>query len=151
MDDVLRRQRRKKKFFYDQMNAKFGGFWKPKVQELSKAKFVLDEGVPGVTKRRRGHGGIKLFALKQKGGDINEILRNCIDEIWGQYDTDGSGVLEKPETKIFVGDILKGLGINGGHFSDHDFEMCYRETDSDGNGVISKSEMRQFIRNVAGL
>jgi hypothetical protein len=36
------------------MNEKFGAFWKPKVQELSKAKFVLDEGVPGVTKRRRG-------------------------------------------------------------------------------------------------
>jgi Ca2+-binding EF-hand superfamily protein len=50
-----------------------------------------------------------------------------------------------------VGDILKGLGINGGHLSDHDFEMSYRETDTDGNGVISKSEMRQFIRNVAGL
>lgn len=75
MDDVLRRQRRKKKFFFDQMNAKFGTFWKPKVQELAKAKFVLDEGVPGVTKRRRGHGGIKLFALKQKGGDINDVLR----------------------------------------------------------------------------
>jgi hypothetical protein len=46
---------------------------------------------------------------------------------------------------------LKGLGINGGNFSDHDFEMCYRETDTDGNGVISKSEMRMFIRNVAGV
>ena len=112
---------------------------------------MLDEGVPGVTKRRRGHGGIKLFALKSKGTDISEVLRQCIDEIWGQYDIDGSGVLEKPETKIFVHDILKGLGINGGGFSEHDFEMCYRETDTDGNGVISKSEMRQFIRNVAGV
>ena len=50
-----------------------------------------------------------------------------------------------------MSDILKGLGINGGHFSDHDFEMTFKETDSDGNGVISKTEMRQFIRNVAGL
>jgi hypothetical protein len=30
--------------------------------------------------------------------------------------------LEKPETKLLVGDILKGLGINNGEFSNHDFE-----------------------------
>lgn len=60
-------------------------------------------------------------------------------------------MLEKPETKIFVGDILEGLGVGHGVFSDNDFETCYRETDTDGNGVISKSEMRFFIKNVAGL
>jgi Ca2+-binding EF-hand superfamily protein len=60
-------------------------------------------------------------------------------------------VLEKPETKIFVQDVLEGLGINNGAFSDHDFENCFKETDTDGNGVISKSEMRLFIKNVAGL
>ena len=43
------------------------------------------------------------------------------------------------------------LGSFQPNFSDHDFEMCYRETDTDGNGVISKSEMRMFIRNVAGV
>jgi Ca2+-binding EF-hand superfamily protein len=83
--------------------------------------------------------------------DINEVLKSCINEIWGEYDTDNSGVLEKPETKIFVTDILGSLGINGGMFSDHDFETCFNETDEDGNGVISKSEMRQFVKNVAGL
>lgn len=40
MEDVLRRQRRKKKFFYDQMNNKFGGFWSNKVDEISKPKFL---------------------------------------------------------------------------------------------------------------
>lgn len=92
-----------------------------------------------------------MFALKSTGDDINEVLKNCINEIWGEYDADGSGVLEKPETKIFVQDILEGLGIGHGAFSDHDFENCFKETDTDGNGVISKSEMRFFIKNVAGL
>lgn len=111
---------------------------------------MLDEGVPGASKKKRS-GGIKLFALQQKGVDINVVLKQCIDSIWDTYDADGSGVLEKPETKLLVSDILKGLGINNGEFSNHDFENCYRDTDTDGNGVISKDEMRQFIKNVAGL
>ena len=74
-----------------------------------------------------------------------------MNEIWAEYDTDGSGVLEREETRLFVTDVLKGLGINNGQFSDNDFEITFRETDLDGNGVISKSEMRHFIKNVAGL
>lgn len=52
MEEVLRRQRRKKKFFYDQMQEKFGGYWNSKVQELSKAKYVGNEGVPGATRTK---------------------------------------------------------------------------------------------------
>jgi Ca2+-binding EF-hand superfamily protein len=132
------------------MQEKFGVYWNSKVQELSKAKYVGNEGVPGATRIKKS-GGIKLFALKKKGQDINEVLRQCIDDIWNEYDTDGSGVLEKPEAKLFVTGILKSLGINNGLFSDADFETCYRDTDTDGNGVISKDEMRDFIKNVAGL
>lgn len=144
MEEVLRRQRRKKKFFYDKMKEKFGGYWNNKVETLSVAKYFASGDIP---KKKK----LQLFTLKDKGEDINETLKSCINEIWGDYDLDGSGVLEKPETKIFVKDILEGLGVDGAGFSDHDFENCYRETDTDGNGVISKSEMRLFIKNVAGL
>lgn len=81
MEEVLRRQRRKKKFFYDQMNNKFGGYWNNKIESISKPRFVLDEGVPGASKKKRS-GGIKLFALQQKGVDINVVLKQCIDSIW---------------------------------------------------------------------
>ena len=81
MEEVLRRQRRKKKFFYDQMNNKFGGYWNNKIEAISKPRFVLDEGVPGASKKKRS-GGIKLFALQQKGVDINVVLKQCIDSIW---------------------------------------------------------------------
>ncbi len=123
------------------MQEKFGTYWSNKVENLSKAKH----------NKYGGRKKLQLFALKSTGEDINEILKGCINEIWGEYDTDGSGVLEKPETKLFVHDILASLDINNGNFSDHDFENCFKETDSDGNGVISKSEMRMFIKNVAGL
>jgi hypothetical protein len=126
------------------MNDRFKGFWNKKVEFLSQVKYPFGEGM---SKKKK----LQLFALKEKGEDINEILKSCIDEIWGEYDTDGSGVLEKPETRIFVNDILESLGVVQGSFSNNDFETCFRETDTDGNGVISKSEMRFFIKNVAGL
>lgn len=144
MEEVLRRQRRKKKFFYDKMKEKFGGYWNPKVQFLSAAKHYAK----GTTPKKKK---LELFKLKGKSDDINETLKDCINEIWGEYDTDGSGVLEKDETKIFVRDILQGVGVDGANFSDRDFETCFRETDTDGNGVISKDEMWSFIKNVAGL
>ena len=144
MEEVLRRQRRKKKFFYDKMREKFGSYWNHKVQDLSVAKYFAKGESP---KKKK----LELFKLKGKSEDINETLKECINDIWGEYDVDGSGVLEKEETKIFVRDILEGLGVDGAGFSDHDFDYCFRETDTDGNGVISKSEMRFFIKNVAGL
>jgi hypothetical protein len=76
------------------MQNKFGVYWNRKVQFLSQAKVAIDQK-PAKKK-------LQLFALKSNGDDINEVLKNCINEIWGEYDTDGSGVLEKPETKIFV-------------------------------------------------
>jgi hypothetical protein len=74
MEEVLRRQRRKKKFFYDKMNDKFGGYWNNKLETISKPRFVLDEGVPGAS-QKKSSGGIKLFALRQKGVDINVVLK----------------------------------------------------------------------------
>ena len=63
------------------MNNKFGGYWNPKVEVISKPRFVLDEGIPGASQKKRS-GGIKLFALRQKGADINVVLKQCIDSIW---------------------------------------------------------------------
>ena len=38
MEEVLRKHRRKKKYFYDHMKDRFGAYWNPKVEALSKAK-----------------------------------------------------------------------------------------------------------------
>ena len=148
MDEVLRRQRRKKRFFYEQMRAKFGVFWNQRIEDLSLARDEFGSLRPSGQAHKKK---LQLFALKSTTDDIHEVLKECVNEIWGEYDKDGSGVLEREETRTFVTDILKGLGINNGQFSDHDFEITFRETDLDGNGVISKSEMRHFIKNVAGL
>ena len=82
--------------------------------------------------------------------DIDSIIEKCIDDIWKTYDKDGSGYLDKAETKQFVKNTLSEMGENG-EFSEADFEACFKEFDKDGNGTISKDEMKIFIKKVAGL
>ena len=78
------------------------------------------------------------------------IFDKVVEDIWGQYDKDNSGVLEKAEAKAFVKETLTSQGESG-EFSEGDFEACFKEFDKDGNGTISKDEMKKFIKKVAGL
>ena len=34
--------------------------------------------------------------------DIDAVIRKCVDDIWKEYDKDGSGTLEKEEMAIFI-------------------------------------------------
>ena len=52
-------------------------------------------------------------------------LDGLIDQIWEQYDADGSGELDKEETRKFVSDTLGNLG-GGGEFSDEAFDEVFR-------------------------
>ena len=82
--------------------------------------------------------------------DIDSVIDKCVDDIWGTYDKDNSGALDKDETKEFVKNTMSEMG-EGGEFSEGDFESCFKEFDKDGNGTISRAEMRDFIKKVAGL
>ena len=35
-------------------------------------------------------------------GNIDAVIKKCVDDIWNEYDVDGSGALDKDETKKFV-------------------------------------------------
>ena len=80
----------------------------------------------------------------QAGSDLG-LLRTR-----GEVQADGSGALDKEETKRFVKNTLSEMG-DGGEFSEADFEACFREFDKDGSGTIEKEEMAIFIKKVAGL
>ena len=82
--------------------------------------------------------------------EIDNVSAQCVDEMWGEYDTDGNGNLDKDETKQFVRDTLSDMS-DGAGFNDDDFDQCFREFDKDGSGTIEKTEMVQFIKQVAGL
>ena len=63
-----------------------------------------------------------------------------IDKIWDDYDEDGSGDLDKEETKKFVIDTMKRLGVDEG-FTDEAFNEMFDSIDDDGSGVLGKPEM----------
>ena len=82
--------------------------------------------------------------------DIHSLIENAVNEIWGEYDADGSGQLDKSECKRFIASTLSSAGQNI-EISDHDFEQCFTEYDADSSGQISKAEMSNFILKAAGL
>ena len=79
--------------------------------------------------------------------NVNDVIEKCVDDIWGEYDVDNSGALDKCECKSFVLTTIKEFNplFNDEAFSDDDFETTFRTFDADGNGTISKSEMVNFI------
>ena len=81
---------------------------------------------------------------------IGAVIKKCVNDIWGEYDHDGSGELDKPETRQFVEDILKEMG-DGGKITDEDFDECFAEFDTSGDGKISREEMAEFIKKIAGF
>ena len=83
-----------------------------------------------------------------QNSEIDNVIAKCVDEIWGKYDTDGNGNLDKDETKRFVRDSLSDISEG---FNEKDFDQCFREFDKDNSGTIEKGEMVQFIKQVAGL
>ena len=47
--------------------------------------------------------------------DIDTVIAKVVEDIWGTYDKDNSGALDKEETKQFVKDTLKEMA--DGYFS----------------------------------
>ena len=41
--------------------------------------------------------------------DIDAVIDKCIDDIWATYDKDGSGALDKDETRNFVKQTLTDM------------------------------------------
>ena len=45
---------------------------------------------------------INFSKKKEEMADIDAVIRKCVDDIWAEYDKDGSGALDRDETKKFV-------------------------------------------------
>ena len=67
------------------------------------------------------------------------IEDEVIDQIWDEYDADGSGDLDKEETRRFVAEVA------GEEFDEEAFVRLFDEFDDDKSGTIEKGEMKQFI------
>lgn len=68
---------------------------------------------------------------------ITTQIEACVDKIWGKYDLDGSGDLDKEEVFHFITDTMKQFGSNFS-LSFLDFNNIFKEFDKNGSGTGNK-------------
>jgi len=65
------------------------------------------------------------------------------------HDKDSSGFLDKKETKKFLIDLLRNLGINVSFTSDT-FDEIFATCDKNGDGMIQKPEIKLIMYKMIG-
>ena len=80
--------------------------------------------------------------------DLDEIIQQCVTDVWSKFDKDNNEILDKIECRRFVISIL---GHNENSLSEEEFTTIFNEFDKNGNGVIEKGEMFQFLKKALGL
>ena len=61
-----------------------------------------------------------------------------MDSLWGMYDDDRNGLLDKEECNKFVKQLYYENGMD---WDEQKYEKIYKEIDADGNQNINKAEM----------
>ena len=72
--------------------------------------------------------------------ELEKAITKLVNDIWGKYDVDNSGELDKDETRKFLTKILRDMNYRE-ELDDEDFDELFSEFDEDGNGTIEKEEM----------
>ena len=67
--------------------------------------------------------------------------------MWQKYDVDGSGDLDKEETKAMIQDIC---AAEGRPFKSDAFDQTFTLIDRDESGKVDKHEMKVFIKAMIG-
>ena len=83
------------------------------------------------------------------------MLESIVDEIWEDYDKDGSGFLDKAEVMQFLKDSAARLseGFGGDQeveVDEESFEEAFTAFDKDGSGTMAKGEMVNFMNELYG-
>ena len=91
----------------------------------------------------------KAILDKEKKNPAEEFddsaIMSVINQYWHKYDEDGSGELDKDETKKFVQEAIGGMG-GADEFTSEAFDAIFETFDKDGSGTIEKDEMIEFLR-----
>ena len=77
----------------------------------------------------------------------DRIYKQAVDSIWGQFDKDNSGALDKAETKKFLQRVLENIPPPN-HFDESKFDDTFHAMDKNGNGLVEKNEMVMFIKSI---
>ena len=82
-------------------------------------------------------------------------MKHIIDQVWAQYDTNNSGVLERDQAFNFIGMTLeikeRTLAHEEGRepqdIKEDDVEAVFEACDIDHDGNLSKDEMQAWLLN----
>ena len=77
----------------------------------------------------------KYYGIKKTS--VHEIVSNCVEDIWDDFDDDGNGYLDKQETLAFVKRQLIEMG-DSGDFSLLDLEACFKQHKNSEDGLVTK-------------
>ena len=86
----------------------------------------------------------KLKAELKESNSSNDETYQMIDQIWGRYDKDNSGELDKLETLNFLNEFLAMKGKPS--VTVEQFNIFFKKYDVNGDNMIEKSEMAGFVR-----
>ena len=119
--------------------------------EESAAVAVVDAPVEALPEEAKEEAPVEALpeAPEESPAPAKLSVEEQVDQIWGNYDKDGSGTLNKSETRVFIKDLLVKLGEDG-KFSDEEFNALFKDFDEDANGTVSKDEMNLFIKQIRG-
>ena len=82
---------------------------------------------------------------------MEDMIKQCVDDVWEIYDEDRGGSLDRDECKAFVLDMLQVLNENfdPDRFDDDLFDKQFRVFDLDRSGTLEKNEMAALIKNLS--
>ena len=80
-----------------------------------------------------------MVETEEKRLRVNQRL----DEIWDQYDTDGDGVLNFEEGKLFLIATIKAL--TGSEPTEEEIKKKFNEIDEDGNKTLDRDEVADYL------
>lgn len=86
----------------------------------------------------------KLKKEISMNNESNDQTYALIDQIWGRYDTDNSGALDKLETLNFLNEFMQLKGKPT--VTVDQFNIFFKKFDVNGDGQIEKNEMASFVR-----
>jgi Ca2+-binding EF-hand superfamily protein len=70
-----------------------------------------------------------------------------VENLWKEYDADGSGFLDRAEMIPLAQAALAQIGFNQ-TLDPAVIDAFFVEIDSDGNGMIDKSELQRFMKSL---
>ena len=84
------------------------------------------------------------FSFSREEIEADKKRRDKVDEIWKEYDTNNSGVLEKEQAYEFLRKSLTEMA--GKEPTQEEVKRNFETIDADANGVLDKEEVQRFLK-----